>query len=132
MTLLSVPGKVFTRIILDRVRHHLLEHQHPEQSGFTPKKSTIDCILALWGLIEHRREFRQRLLAAHVDLFNAFDSVNRDDLWRILGLRGVPPNLINLMSEIYSGTESAVRCGNTISGYSLDLNCLNFSKKTEK
>jgi len=34
---------------------------------------------------------------------------------RISGLRGVPPKLINLMSEVYSVTESAVRCGDTIS-----------------
>ena len=53
-TLLSVPGKVFAQIILDRVRHHLLEHQHPEQSGFTPKRSTIDRILALRVLTERR------------------------------------------------------------------------------
>ena len=45
----------------------------------------------------------------------AFDSVNRDALWRILGLRGVPPKLIDLMPELYSGTESAVRCGGTTS-----------------
>ena len=38
-----------------------------------------------------------------------------DALWRILGLRGVPPKLINLMSELYSGTENAVGCGGTIS-----------------
>ena len=38
VTLLSVPGKVFVRIILDRVRHHLLENQCPEQSGFTREK----------------------------------------------------------------------------------------------
>ena len=107
MTLLSVPGKVFVRIILDRVRHHLLKHQHPEQSGFTPKRSTIDRILALRVLIERRREFWQGLLAAYVDLCKAFNSVNRDAIWRILGLRGVPPKLIDLMSELYSGTESA-------------------------
>ena len=47
LTLLSVLGKAFARKILDRVRHHLLEHQRPEQSGFTPKRSTIDGILAL-------------------------------------------------------------------------------------
>ena len=41
--------------------------------------------------------------------------MNRDALWRILGLRGVPPKLIHLMSELYSGTESVVRCGDTIS-----------------
>ena len=50
-----------------------------------------------------------------VDLNKVFDSVNRDALWRIFGLRGVPPKLINLMSELYSGTESAVRCGDSIS-----------------
>ena len=54
VTLLSVPGKVFARIILDRVRHHLLEHQRPEQSDFTPKRSTIDRILALRVLTELR------------------------------------------------------------------------------
>ena len=53
-TLLSVPGKVFAGIILHRVRYHLLEHQCPEQSGFTPKSSTIDHILALRVLTEHR------------------------------------------------------------------------------
>ena len=41
--------------------------------------------------------------------------MNWDSLWRILGLRGVPPKLIDLLSELYSGTESAVRCGGTIS-----------------
>ena len=41
--------------------------------------------------------------------------MTRDALWRILGVRGVTPTLINLMSELYSGTESAVRCGGTIS-----------------
>ena len=77
--------------------------------------STIDRILALRVLIERRQEFRQGLLAAYVDLCKAFDSLNLDALWRILGLRGVPPKLVNLMSELYSGTESAVRCGGTIS-----------------
>ena len=41
--------------------------------------------------------------------------MNLDALWRILGLRGVPPKLIDLMSELYSGAESAVRCRDTIS-----------------
>ena len=109
MTLLSVPGKVFARIILDRVHHHLLEHHHPEQSGFTPNRSTIDRILALRVLTERSREFQQGLLAAHVDLCIAFDSVNWDALWKILGLLG------DLGGEIYFGPESAVRCGDTIS-----------------
>ena len=33
----------------------------------------------------------------------------------MVGLHGVPSKLIDLMSKFYSGTESAVRCGGTIS-----------------
>ena len=75
--------------------------------------STIS--LLFWSSPNADESFGRGLLAAYVDLCKAFDSVNRDALWRILGLRGVPPKLIDLMSELYSGTESAVRCGGTIS-----------------
>ena len=92
----SVPDKVFTWIILDWVHHHLLEHLHPEQPDFTPNKSTINRIVALPVLIERRREFPQGLLAVCVDLCEAFNPTNRDALWGILGLRGVPPKLFNL------------------------------------
>ena len=56
----------------------------------------IDRILAFRVLTEHRGEFQQELLAAYVDLCKVFDSVNWDALWRIIGIRGVPPKLINL------------------------------------
>ena len=117
VTLLSVPGKVFARVILNRVRGCLLKYQRPEQSGFTPKKSTVDRILALRVLIERKREFRQKLFAAYVDLRKAFDSVHREALWRVLQLRGVPTKLVDLIAALYSGTESAVRCGGAISDF---------------
>ena len=126
VTLLSVPGNVFAQIIIiiDRIHHHLLEHQHPEQSGFTPKWSTIDGIIALLVLTECRWEFQQELLAAYVDLHKAFDSVSQDAFWRILHLRWVPPKLLNMISELYSGTESAVRCGSSISDLHYKAKCM--------
>ncbi|KAG0724748.1 LINE-1 retrotransposable element ORF2 protein [Chionoecetes opilio] len=77
ITLFSVPGKVLAHLLLTRIRSHLVKHQRPQQSGFTPGKSTTDRILALRVLVEHRREFRQGMLAAYVDLKKAFDSVHR-------------------------------------------------------
>ena len=41
--------------------------------------------------------------------------MNWDALWRIIGLREVPPKLIDLMSELDSGTDSTLRSGGTIS-----------------
>ena len=77
ITLLSVPGKdlVLAHFLLMRICTHLLKHQRPEQSGFTRGKSTTDRNLALRVLVEHRREFRQGMLAPYVDLKKTFDSV---------------------------------------------------------
>ena len=66
--------------IFDSVRQKLLTQQRHEQSGFTPKKSTVDRILALRVLTERLRDFRIGLLASYVDLSKAFDSVNRNVL----------------------------------------------------
>ena len=117
VTLLSVPGKVFARVLLNRIRQQLLDHQRPEQSGFTPKRSTVDRILALRVLTERFREFDRGLLAAYIDFKKAFDSVSRDALWRLLELRGIPPELIHLISALYSDTESAVRYGGVTSDF---------------
>ena len=111
ITLLSTPSKVFARILLSRIRQHLLETQRPEQSGFTPGKSTIDQILALRLLAERRREYRQPLFAAYVDLKKAFDSVDRRALWQVLLKRGIPCKLVELISALYSNTFSCVRVG---------------------
>ena len=108
---------MLARIISDRVRQKLLTHKRHEQSGFTPKKSTVDCILALRVLTDRLRDFRTGLLAVNVDVREAFDSMKRDVLWGILAFRGIPLKLANLSSGLYSGTESAVMCDGTISDY---------------
>ena len=74
VTLLSLPGKVSAWIIVDRVRHHLLEHECPEQSGFTAKRSMIDRTFSLQVVTECRRGFWQGFLSAYVDLCKVFDS----------------------------------------------------------
>ncbi|KAG0729173.1 Transposon TX1 uncharacterized protein [Chionoecetes opilio] len=84
ITLLSVPGKVLAHLLLTRIRSHLVKYQRPQQSGFTPGKLTTDRILALRVLVERRREFRQGMLAAYVDLKKAFDSVHHESLWDLL------------------------------------------------
>ncbi|KAG0714238.1 hypothetical protein GWK47_001654 [Chionoecetes opilio] len=61
ITLLSVPGKVLAHLLLTRIRSHLLKHQRPQQSGFTPGKSTTDRILALRVLVERRLIFAESL-----------------------------------------------------------------------
>ncbi|KAG0715807.1 Retrovirus-related Pol polyprotein from type-1 retrotransposable element R2 [Chionoecetes opilio] len=57
------------------------------------------------------------MLAAYVDLKKAFDSAHRESLWDLLRLRGIPARTIGLMTGLYSGTESAVKCGAGVSSF---------------
>ncbi|KAG0726800.1 DNA-directed RNA polymerases I, II, and III subunit RPABC2 [Chionoecetes opilio] len=57
------------------------------------------------------------MLAAYVDLKKAFDSVHRESLWDLLRLRGIPARAIGLITGLYSGTESAVKCGAGVSSF---------------
>ena len=70
----------FSHEFFTNVRQKLLTNQHHEQSGFIPKKSTVDRILAPLVITERLRDFRTRLLAAYVDIRRSFGSVNQDVL----------------------------------------------------
>ncbi len=44
-----------------------------------------------------------------VDFASAFDSVDRDSLWRIMAADGIPPILLRLIKAYYSSTKMKVR-----------------------
>ena len=74
-------------------------------------------IPALRILEERRRELRQGMLAAYVDLKKAFDSVHRETLWDLLRVRRIPARIIGLLTGLYSRTVSAVKCGGGVSSF---------------
>ena len=50
------------------------------------------------------------MLVVHVDLKKAFDSVHCEALKDLLRLRRIPVGIIGLLTDLHSGTESAVKC----------------------
>ena len=57
------------------------------------------------------------MLAAYVDLKKAFDSVHREAIWDLLRVRGISAGIIGLLSGLYFGTESAMKCGGGVSSF---------------
>ena len=77
ISLLSVVGKVFARVVLNRLQS-LASRVYPEsQCGFRAGSSTADKIFSLRQLQEKCREQQQPLLLAFVDLTKAFDLVSK-------------------------------------------------------
>lgn len=109
ITLLSVPGKLFSMVLLDRCRNIIRKIRRPEQAGFMSDRSTIEQIFTIRQIIEKATEFRQKAFFTFVDFRAAFDSVDREALWRILESTGLPEKYCRLFKALHHGTESCVQ-----------------------
>jgi len=112
ISVLSVPGKVFAHILLNRLQPLLTACRRPQQSGFTRGRSTVD---ALRLLSEFHREFIQPLHVAYIDIKSAFDSVDRSALWKALRSTGAHPFLVHLIQDLHLGSKSHARINNRLS-----------------
>ncbi len=61
--------------------------------------------------MEKRWSFQQATVMCFVDFASAFDSVDRNSLWRIMAADGMPPKLLRLIKAHYSSTKMKVRAG---------------------
>ena len=117
ITLLSIIGKLFTRILNSRLNAWAEEYNIyvEAQAGFRKGMGTTDNIFILNSLITHSINQNERLYCAFVDFTKAFDFVVRDILWFKLIRLGVRGKMLNIIKSIYSSVKSRVKHDNTLS-----------------
>ena len=109
ISLLSITGKAFARVLLKRLQK-LAERVLPEsQCGFRSGRSTMDMIFSLRQLQEKCREQNKPLHIAFVDLTKAFDTVSRSGLFMVLEKIGCPPTLLQLIRSFHEDMEATVQ-----------------------
>ncbi|BHF62211.1 hypothetical protein SprV_0200519200 [Sparganum proliferum] len=104
ISLLNIAGKVFARILLNRLNNHLERGLLPEsQCGFRRHRGTTDMIFAALPLQEKCQEMRTHLYSTFVDLTKAFDTVNSEGLWKIMQKFGCPERFIQMVRQLHDG-----------------------------
>ena len=83
ITLLSTLGKLFTRILNNRLNKwaEMYNVYIEAQAGFRKHMGTVDNIFVLNGLITHCINENKYLYCCFVDFTKAFDYIDRDILW---------------------------------------------------
>ncbi len=89
ISLLSVPGKLYGRILTERLMQVTEIKVSDEQGGFRKGKSCVDQIFAIKMLIEAYLGMHRKLYAAFMDLEKEHDRVDRKTLWNVLKIYGV-------------------------------------------
>ncbi|KAL9952861.1 hypothetical protein ACROYT_G040182 [Oculina patagonica] len=72
-----------------------------EQAGFRKDRSCTDQIATLRIILEQSLEWNSPVYATFVDYEKAFDSVDREVLWKLLRHYGIPEKYITLIQKTY-------------------------------
>lgn len=84
ISLLSCRYKLFTSILLSRIKPQIDKFQTAEQAGFCSGFSTIDHIHTVEQVVEKFKEFNAPLYLAFIDYIKAFNSIFHNSIWRAL------------------------------------------------
>ena len=103
ISLLSVAGKILARVLLNRLNEHLEQSGLlPEsQCGFRKDRGTVDMIFTARQLQEKCQEQNVDLYMTFDDLTKAFDTVNREGLWKIMTKFGCPDKFIAMVRQFH-------------------------------
>nr|VZI25668.1 unnamed protein product [Spirometra erinaceieuropaei] len=116
ISLMNIVGKIFARILLNRLNNHLEQGLLPEsQCGFRHHRGTTDMIFAARQLQEKCQEMRTHLYSTFVDLTKAFDTVNREGLWKIMQKFGCPERFTQMVRQLHDGMMARVTDNGAVS-----------------
>ena len=80
ITLLSIPIKVFCRVILNRIRMTVDQKIREEHAVFIAGRGCSDQIFTLRNIVEQCLDWNASLFVNFVDFRKAFDSIHRNTL----------------------------------------------------
>ena len=106
--LLSMPSKIFCRVLLNRIEGAIDANLRQELAGFRRGKGCMDQMFSLRNIIEQSTKWNAPLYIGFIDFKKAFDSIHHQTLWKILRHYGLPPKIVGLISVLYKNFECSV------------------------
>ena len=108
-TLLSLPGKVYARVLERKCRTIVEPKIQDTQCGFRPGRGTTDQLFTLRQVFEKAWEFAKPVYTAFIDSEKTYDRVPRDLLWNVLKEYGISGRLLVGIRSLYNDCKSHVR-----------------------
>eukprot|EP00752_Nemacystus_decipiens_P005560 g5031.t1 len=111
ISLLSHVGKVLAKTITNRLTAFCEANDilPEEQCGFRPGRSTVCMLFVVRRLQELGQRRRIPLYMCFIDLQKAYDSVDRELLWKVLARAGIPAEMIAVIRKFHVGMRARVR-----------------------
>ena len=115
ISLLSVVGKVYGRVLINRIRDKTEKVISEVQGGFRRGRGCMDQVFVVRQICEKYLAKGKDVYFAFMDLEKAYDRVDRDAMWNVLRMYGVGGKLLGAVKSLYVGSRACVRVGDEVS-----------------
>ena len=115
ITILNAAYKVLSQIIYCRLRERAKDFVGTYQAGFVEGRSTTDQIFMLRQILQKFREYQIPTHHLFIDFKAAYDSIDRDELWKIMYENGFPGKLIRMVKATMDGSRCRVKISGAMS-----------------
>lgn len=114
ISLLNVAYKILSTILFRRLQPYTGEFIGHYQAGFRPGQSTTDQVFTVRQILQKWGEFNNK---THLfgDFKAAYDTVNREELFKIMNEFGFPSKLVRLLKATLTGVQCLVRVAGNLS-----------------
>ena len=109
ISLLRIPGKAYGRILTEKVCSLTERLIGGEQRRFRSNTGCVDQVFVMKQMSENFFDKNKSLHVACMDLEKAYDRVDREAMWRILGMYGINGQLLKVVQSLYEKSEACVR-----------------------
>lgn len=111
ISLLNIAYKILSALLCDRLKPFVNDLIGPYQCGFRPGKSTVDQMFTLRQILEKTQEFQIDTHHLFIDFKVAYDSVDRDELYRAMSYLNIPAKLVRLCRMTMENSRCSVKVG---------------------
>ena len=115
ISLLSLPGKIFDKILTERLTLYLADKKlnHPHQYGFIKDRGTAHALAMVYEYVARQKTgiYDQRVIMVSRDIKGAFDSLDHRRVKYHLYNSGTPSVLYKALSSFLDGRTARICVG---------------------
>jgi hypothetical protein len=112
ITLLNVAHKIFATILCNRISEIMEGKLGEYQMGFQPNRSTVNNTFILRQMYEKCYEYNIELHNIFIYFNQAFDSINRSTVTKVLKEMQIPEKIVRLVNLVMQHTKTKIKLNN--------------------